>query len=484
MKCRRVAAAYAMAGFATDATHVSSSGTALALTGIANAFANAANLVGLSTGAALATTPVGNGAVPQTEINTLGNVLAACVNSTGALSSACSTLLTNALAGGTTGTQPGDTAAAAINMAHNPAANIASLYALAASPPPFAPALTSAPGDRTVAIAITGGGLASPSGIAIDGSGNAWIANQLNGSNSVTEVSSSGAFLSGTAGYTGGGLHSPFRLAIDPSGSAWIVGTTNNVVEISSAGSILSGSSGYSGLNIFNGTSIVGASGIAIDGSGNVWIPNSSGNIGVTEFTNTGTFVGWINGTSFGMNFSRGVAVDSSATAWILNDLGNSISTFSTASSGGVGGTFQPGGGLSGPVQVAIDASGNAWTTNSSSLSKISNSGTALSGSGGITGGGLGSPFCLAIDGAGHVWVESGANQTLVVFSNSGAVLSGANGYRGGDLIYIPWIAIDGSGNVWATTTGNYVEEIIGAGTPVVTPLSVGAQNNTLGTRP
>ncbi len=39
-----VAAAYAMAGFATDATHVGSSGTALALTGIANAFANAANL--------------------------------------------------------------------------------------------------------------------------------------------------------------------------------------------------------------------------------------------------------------------------------------------------------------------------------------------------------------------------------------------------------------------------------------------------------
>ena len=43
-----VAAAYAMAGFATDATHVSSSGTTLAQIGIANAFANAANLVSLS----------------------------------------------------------------------------------------------------------------------------------------------------------------------------------------------------------------------------------------------------------------------------------------------------------------------------------------------------------------------------------------------------------------------------------------------------
>ncbi len=63
-----IAAAYAFAGFATDATHVSSSGSGLAQTGIANAFANATNLASISTGAALATTPAGNGTVPQAEI--------------------------------------------------------------------------------------------------------------------------------------------------------------------------------------------------------------------------------------------------------------------------------------------------------------------------------------------------------------------------------------------------------------------------------
>ena len=150
-----VAAAYAMAGFATDATHVGSSGTALALTGIANAFANAGNLVNLPTGAALATTPAGNGTVPQAEINTLGNVLAACVNSNGALTggaspTGCYTLLAIALAGGTTGAEPGDTASAAINIAHNPGVNIASLYGLAAGTPPFAPGLTSPPNDWTL----------------------------------------------------------------------------------------------------------------------------------------------------------------------------------------------------------------------------------------------------------------------------------------------------------------------------------------------
>src|ERR1039458_7169186 len=122
-----VAAAYAFAGFATDALHVSSSGTALAETGIANAFANSANLAGISTGVALATTPAGNGTVPQSEINTLANILAACVNSTGPSFAACSTLFSNAESAGSSGTAPTDTATAAINIAHNPGANIAAL---------------------------------------------------------------------------------------------------------------------------------------------------------------------------------------------------------------------------------------------------------------------------------------------------------------------------------------------------------------------
>jgi hypothetical protein len=66
-----MAAAYAMPVFATDATRVSSSGTPLAQTGIDNAFANTVSLAALSTGTALTTTSVGNGVLPQNEIDTL-----------------------------------------------------------------------------------------------------------------------------------------------------------------------------------------------------------------------------------------------------------------------------------------------------------------------------------------------------------------------------------------------------------------------------
>ena len=224
-----VAAAYAMAGFATDATHVGSSGTALAQVGIANAFANAANLVELPSGTALATTPAGNGFAPQAQINTLGNILAACVNSTGTVTgptnpTPCYTLFSNALSSGTTGVQPINTATAAINIAHNSATNIANLYSLASSSPPFAPGLTVQPKDFTVRLGFTGGGLYHPNMVAIDGKGNAWLSNLNNNSQAgtVTEYSSLGAAISPSTGYAGGGLASAGYIAIDGSGNAWI----------------------------------------------------------------------------------------------------------------------------------------------------------------------------------------------------------------------------------------------------------------------
>lgn len=52
-------------------------------------------------------------------------------------------------------------------------------------------------------------------------------------------------------------------------------------------------------------------------------------------------------------------------------------------------------------------------------------------------------------------------------------------------------VAVDGSGDVWVnsnyasgTSYSFYLGEMVGAAAPVVTPLSVGVKNNTLGTRP
>jgi hypothetical protein len=46
-------------------------------------------------------------------------------------------------------------------------------------------------------------------------------------------------------------------------------------------------------------------------------------------------------------------------------------------------------------------------------------------------------------------------------------------------------IAIDGAGNVWTTNAYvNQVTELVGAAVPVVTPLSAGVKNHSLGARP
>src|SRR5208337_3882533 len=126
----------------------------LAASALDNATITIANLENPQTGMALATTPAGNGTVPQAEIDTLANILAACVNSTGPSSTPCTTLFDNAATTGFSPVIPTDTATAAVNIAHNPGANIANLIALQGSSPPFVPFLsaTPTPNDFTIAI--------------------------------------------------------------------------------------------------------------------------------------------------------------------------------------------------------------------------------------------------------------------------------------------------------------------------------------------
>jgi len=486
-----VAAAYAMAGFAVDATDVSSSGTPLAQVGIANAFANAANLASMATGAALTTTPAGNGTVPQAEIDTLANILAACINSDGTVTDVssnptpCYTLFTSATSDGTlSGVQPTDTATAAINIAHHPGANVASLFLLTAPTSPFVPVLAVQPNDFTVALTFTGGGLDLPNVVAIDGAGDAWISSSDAAATSVIELSSVGAILSGAGGYTGGGLVAPWGVAIDGFGDAWVTSSTgNSVIEFSSSGSILSGVSGYTSEDMS------GPTGIAIDGSGNAWIANSVGNA-VTELSSVGTPLSGSTGfVSVDLSRPTAIAIDGTGNTWIANAGGVSVTELSSTGTVLSGATGYTAGGIYGPGSVAIDSAGDAWVANqygngslsAGSVTELSNTGTVVSN---LTGSGLQYPGTIAIDGAGNTWVADQSN-TIVEFSSVGVAVSGTSGYLTGSVNRPYDVAVDGSGDVWITIPqSNAVAELVGAGIPVVTPLAVGALNNTLGSQP
>jgi hypothetical protein len=494
-----IATAYAFAGFATDALHVSSSGTALAQTGIANAFANVTNMEtqGTGGGVALATTPIGGGTVPQAEINTLADILAACVNTTAPSSTACTNLFTNAQTNGSTGGTPSDTATAAINLAHNPGLTAGPLYSnfsLILPTSPFQPTLTSVPNDFTIALNFTAGGISTPTAIAIDGGGNGWITN--NGSTpSVTRLSPLGVALdSSPLAPTGSGLQNPSSIAIDSSGNAWIADDyiTGNITALSSTGSLLTSAP-------FTGGGISQPGGIAVDGSGRIIAGNygqgMSGDVSV--LSSSGTAISGSSGDGPGIGVAdQGVAVDGLGNIWTIN--GYLTSMEKVVINQTTGAFISPAtnydSGINDPMGVAIDDANDVWIcTHGSKLVVLNGSGTVIStGTGLFTGGGLQFSQAIAMDGASNAWIVnthfgSPANGDLSEFSQSGQVLSPNAGYTSSTMSSTnPMaLAIDGSGDVWVTNNGNSsVTEFIGAGVPVITPLAAGVASNKLGTRP
>ncbi len=463
-----VAAAYSLAGFATDAQHIS--GPSSATTAIANAAANVANLADLGTGMPRSTTTSGTGTVPSSEILTLADILGACVNS-GVVSnpppsgSNCNTLFTNATNNGQTGgPEPTDTASAAINIAHYPGKNVGALYGLITAVGAGAAfgGNGAQPNDFTIAITYTDASLAGGSGVAIDNTGNVWVADHT--SNSITELSSQGTFSS----YTDANLQSPNGIAIDASGNIWTTSSGNNKLNTFNPTSHTFTSSSSSGLGGLN-TPV----GIAAESSGRMWASNQSGN-SLSEFNADGTAVSGSPFANGGLQGPYGIAIDGYGNIWAANlagGSGNSISELSGADGSAVGTSPFTGGGLNQPSQIAIDATENVWVANQGgALSEFAHAGTAVTSFSGV--GGLNQPFAIAVDGANQVWVGNYGGNSISEFNSSGA-LSPSTGYvaESPNPLNHPWaMAVDTSGNLWVVNNGTTaLTEFVGAASPVAT---------------
>ena len=409
-----VVTAYAFAGFASDPTHVSSSNTSLAATGLTNAADTVGNLENVSTSVALAKTPAGNGTVPQTEINTLANILAACVNSTGPASTPCTTLFANAL---NNAVSPTDTATAALNIAHNPGANVGNLFGLQTPTSPFQPSLPSmpAPNDFTIAITYTGAGMANPGAPAVDAGGNIWVGNIT----SVSELSPIGSAISGSSGFTGS-VSSPYGIAIDSSGDAWVSNWgTNTLTEFNSSGSPVMGSP-------FSGGGLSEPIGIAIDSGGNVWVANNNGS-SISKFNSAGS--------------------PAKSSGYTVSDLDQ-------------------------PYALAIDTSNNVWVGSYDSfIPELSSTGSALAGSSAYSTGSLFYSYTAAVDASNNVWVTSYPTSGLTEFEPGTGFLSPQFGYSGGGLHAPNGTAIDGAGNIWISNlseaAGGDISQFSSSGTPI-----------------
>jgi len=394
------------------------------------------------------------------------------------------------------------------------------------------PVINTVAGNGTAGFSGDGGSasaaqLAGPAGVAVDGSGNLYIADQNN--NRVREVTAGGSPTiatvagNGIAGSGGDGgaataasLWSPSGIGLDGSGNVYIADTQNYRIRLvaKSSGVITTvagnGSAGFSGdgLNPQCG-GLAYPSGVVVDASGNVYIADWANNrirkvtpgSNPTMVTIAGTGTAGFGGdgsNSMNAQFSgpTGLAIDGSGNLYIA-DVGNNrirkitlgtTPVITTVVGNGTPGFSGDGGNpisaqLAWPNGVAVDSSGNLYISDSlnnrirkvvfgatPAISTVVGSGTqGFSGDGGNPlSASLSSPTGVAVDGNGNLYIADygnerirkvtfGSNPTITTLAGTGAI---ANGAAGGAPTSTPisnpiGIAVDGSGNVYISELGN-----------------------------
>lgn len=433
-------------------------------TGLANAFATASTLASPTAGTSPGSTLPSNAVSPAPRVNSLANLLNACVTN----ASACTSLYTSTAQGTKQATNTLD---AMYYLTKSPTANVAALYAQSLASSAYLPSLTAVPTDWTMFINYSGGGLSTPSGIGVDSKGNVWVASYFNAASKFTPT---GAPIF-PAGITGSGLNNSYGLAIDLNDNVWIPNEQpftatgiGSVSELSSTGASLAGN-GYQ-----NGGMNYPIS-VAIDPNGTVWVVDY-GNSHLTLLNSTGTPLSGTTGyTTPLFAFPVAVAVDANHFGWIVNQSSNNVTKVAPD-----GSSFTNYNCCELASGIAIDQGNNVWVANyfGDNVSLLTNSGAVIANNY-TANGSVNHPQGIAIDGGGSVWVANYRASYLSKLAGStatvpGAALSPATGI-GADaaLLEAYAIAIDASGNLWTSNQGNStITKFIGLAVPVKTPLS------------
>ena len=245
----------------------------------------------------------------------------------------------------------------------------------------------------------------SPTGVAVDSLGNVYVADLYN--NCIRAIQNGTIFTvvgDGTAGFTGDGgpagfakLFYPYGIAVDSSGNLYIADTLNfriRMVTPPAGGTVANGT-----INTIAGTGVAGytgdgaaanlaqiyhPNGVAVDASGNIYIADtlnsavriitggSAGNI--TTFAGTGSYGNLGDGgaaTSATLSYPYGVAADAFGNVFIA-DAGNqkirvvsngNIATYAGTGTAGYSGDGGPpvDANFANPTGVAVNAAGNLF---------------------------------------------------------------------------------------------------------------------------
>jgi streptogramin lyase len=243
----------------------------------------------------------------------------------------------------------------------------------------------------TIVSALASSGLRGPQGVAVDGSGNVYIADSAN--NAIKEW---GAGSQQIATLVGSGLNVPSGIAVDSQGNVYFADERNNAIKKWSAATGVVTPLVSSGLNR--------PVGVALDGQGNVYF-SDAGHNAIGEWIAATQQVTMLVTT--GLNLPTGVAVDAAGNVYFADQKNNAIKEWNPATQ--LVSTLVSSG-LNAPFGVAVDGDGNVYFADSGNnaikeWSPASGQVTVL------VSGGMHSPCGVAVDAAGNVYfADSGGN--------------------------------------------------------------------------
>jgi sugar lactone lactonase YvrE len=312
----------------------------------------------------------------------------------------------------------------------------------------------------------------SPAGMAVDSSGNLYIADsgdslstsrqgygvpggvdlfaEYQGS-AIRKITPAGqvSTLAGSGQLTGAldgsasaaRFFGPYGLAGDAAGNLFVADSHNNTVrKLTAAGvtSTLAGTAGFYGEADGSGAAagFTTPTGMASDSSGNVYVADSGQGV-VRKVTAAGVVSTLAGQGKGGVTLSQptGIAVDSSSNVYVADTMNNcirkivpagTVSTFAGTCSTAPGTLNQP-------SALAVDTAGNVYVADagSSTIEKISSAGavSTLAGAGSrgaVDGTGTAATFSapqgLAVDSAGNVYVADTLNSTVRKITSAGVV--------------------------------------------------------------
>jgi sugar lactone lactonase YvrE len=373
-----------------------------------------------------------------------------------------------------------------------------------------------------------------PSGVAIDSSGNLYVADTLN--NTIRKISPAGTVITfaGLAGRTSSvdgsattaRFEDPYAVAADGSGNLFVADATDHSIrKVTSDGTVttLAGKGGSFGSDDGTGSAarFKGPLGIAADSAGNVYVADT-GNATIRKITPAGAvstlagragLAGSQDGTGTAARFMSpyGIAVDASGTLYVVESsavvrkvtaAGVVTTVAGTAGTNGFTNGTGTAARFSVPFDIAVDGAGNLYVSDhgNHAVRAITPSGvvTTLAGSG--TAGKLDDtgttasfkfPSGLAADSAGNVYLADTDNQVVRKITSAGVVttIAGTNATGSADGLgtaasfFNPKdVAVDTSGNLYIVDRGNHTirKGTLQAGAPAVPVCTVSASASTV----